>query len=44
MSNVAVLDIGKTDIELRAAMQSGAILETVSTANVSSAGAFQDDK
>ena len=40
MSNVAVRDIGKTDVELPAAMHSGAIVETVSTANVSSAGAF----
>ncbi|HWT30979.1 MAG TPA: carbohydrate kinase [Propylenella sp.] len=34
MSNVAVLDIGKTNVKLSAATPDGAILETVSTANV----------
>jgi sugar (pentulose or hexulose) kinase len=38
MSNVAVLDIGKTNIKLSAATRDGAILETVSTANVTLAG------
>ena len=33
MSNVAVLDIGKTNIKLSAVTPGGAILETVSTAN-----------
>src|SRR5688500_19055988 len=38
MSNVAVLDIGKTNIKLSAATRDGAILETVSTANVTRDG------
>ena len=38
MSNVAVLDIGKTNVKLSAATRDGAILETVSTANVTRDG------
>jgi sugar (pentulose or hexulose) kinase len=38
MSNVAVLDIGKTNIKLSAATPDGAILETVSTANATRDG------
>lgn len=38
MTNVAVLDIGKTNIKLSAATPDGAILETVSTANAALPG------
>jgi len=38
MSNVAVLDIGKTNVKLSAATRDGALLETVSTANVTRDG------